>query len=203
MTAKNVQEISDDELRKLDTILVIDHSGSMGEPSTRLSGKNRLEEVQEDAVAIARIAEKYDDDGLTVIAFSSGIKVYDGVTSERVSNVFKEFPPRGSTNLAGALEVAVAKVKSSKKEGIILVFTDGEPDSQLAVVKMIKGAATDLGRPKIGFALIQVGSDPGATKFLDDLDNHMEGVPDIVATVSAADAEGLSLQQLAWLARNA
>ena len=203
MTATNIQEITEDELRKLDSILIIDHSGSMGEPSLRMSGKNKLEEVQEDAIAIARIAQKYDDDGLTVIAFSSAVKTYDGVTADRVASVFKEFPARGSTALHLALGEAIGKVRSSKKEGVILVFTDGAPDDHDAVVRTIKGAAKELGRPKIGFTIIQVGEDPGASKFLDDLDNHMQGVPDIVATVKAAQAEGLTLQQLAWLARNA
>lgn len=191
------------ELANLDWVLCIDHSGSMGSPSTRLQGRTRIQEVQEDAIAIARLAEQHDQDGLTAIGFSSGVNTKDGVKSDAIENIFKEFAPRGSTNLTAALQAAIGKAEQSNKETVVLVFTDGAPDDEKSVIQTIKSAATKFGRPKLGFAFIQVGDDPGATNFLDHLDNGLgEGVPDCVATVRAQEAEKLSVEQLAWLARN-
>jgi Mg-chelatase subunit ChlD len=196
-----IQELSENELKALDAIVIIDHSGSMGEPSLRRQGKNRLQEVEEDAEALARLMEKFDDDGITAIAFSSGIRVYDGVKADAVTNIFKEFPARGSTNLAAALQAGVDKVKASKKQGVITVYTDGVPDDEKAATDVIEAAGKELGRPRIGFIFIQVGTDVGASNFLDRLDNHMK--VDVVATVRADAAENLSVGQLFWLARNA
>lgn len=199
-TQEGIQPASDEVLKAIDTILVIDHSGSMGSPSTRFDGKSRMEELEEDCTAIAREMGKYDADGLSVIAFSSDVNVNDGVTAERVAQIFKENTPRGSTNLAEALQKAVEKAKSSSKEAVVMVFTDGAPDSEAAAIKVINDAGQSLGRPKIGFVFIQVGSDQGASKFLDTLDNGL--AVDVCATVKAKDAERLSPAQLVWLARN-
>lgn len=193
-------EVSPEELKNIDAILVIDHSGSMGEPSTRFSGKTKYQELQEDAQAVAREMEKYDTDGITVIAFSSGVNTYDGVTAAKVSQVFNEQPPRGSTNLTDALRSAVDKAKSSNKDCAVLVYTDGSPNDAQTAIDVIGIAGRTLGRPKIGFTFIQVGNDQGAASFLDKLDN---GMPvDVVATVRSKDAETLSVPQLIWMARN-
>ncbi len=211
MLAKNgsgksgVQELSDAELSRLDYALVIDHSGSMGSLSSRLRGQTLMHEVREDAIAIARIAEKYDSDGITVIPFSTGVRVHDGVTSSIVEKVFDEHTPRGGTNLTDALREVHNKAKRASKDMVAIVYTDGQPDNQDTVISAIKAMANELGRPKIGLAIIQVGNDVGAARFLDFLDNHLESAhtPDVVACLKAEDAEGLSFSQICWLARNA
>lgn len=199
-----IQELNDAELAKLDFALVIDHSGSMGESSLRVSG-NRLQEVEEDAIAIARMASQYDDDGITVIPFSSAVRVYDEVTESKVAQVFKENQPRGGTNLSDALIEVYKKAKASPKDMVAIVYTDGMPNSQEACVNTMTTIARELGRPKIGFSIIQVGKDRGAASFLDYLDNQLEqrGTPDVVACLKAEEAEGLSFGQICWLARNA
>lgn len=201
MMNKSVAETPEETLKKLDWIVLIDHSGSMGEPSERLKGRTRLDEVAEEVLAVSRVAEKYDDDGITVIGFSSGVAVYDGVKADKVSSLFKEITPRGSTNLDGALAAAVTKAKSSTKETIVLVYTDGAPNDQDAAQKVIEQAGADLGRPRIAFTFIQVGSDPGATKFLHHLDSELK--VDVCAVVPAGDAEGLTVPQLVELGRTA
>jgi Mg-chelatase subunit ChlD len=197
-----IQELSEAELSKLDFALVIDHSGSMGASSLRISG-SRYQEVQEDAVAIARIASQYDGDGITVIPFSTSVRVYDEVTESKVENVFRENVPRGSTNLSSALKEVYYKARTSEKDMVAIVYTDGMPDNQTACVDAMTAIARELGRPKIGFAIIQVGTDQGASKFLDHLDHSLRNAPDVVACLKAEQAEGLSFGQICWLARNA
>lgn len=199
----NIQGLSNEALALIDFIVLVDHSGSMGSDSMVMDGKNRLEEVEEQCMQIARLASKHDDDGITVIAFNNRINAYDGVKADAVHKIFQEFPPSGSTNLAGALQEAFAKVNASAKNCVILAYTDGAPDSKSDVIKAITAAATKFGRPKMGITFVQVGNDKQAGEFLDKLNNDLKGCPDCVAVVNANDAQNLGLDQLAWLAQNA
>lgn len=196
-----IQTLSDDQLRGIDFIGLIDHSGSMTDPSLRRSGISRFEELQEDAVALAREAEKFDADGLTVIAFSSAVRVFDGVTAEKVKQVFTESVPRGSTNLLDALVSAFDKARATEKQSVVLVWTDGVPDNEQGVYDIINKVGAELGRPRLGIVFIQVGEEARATAFLDKLNNNLK--VDVVAVVHAKQAEGLTLGQLAYLAQTA
>jgi Mg-chelatase subunit ChlD len=195
-----IPSIAEEDLTNTDFIVVVDISGSMAYPSTRFPGRNRLQEVQEDVVAVASLAEKFDSDGITTVFFSSGVEVHDNVTSVTVAETFAKVSPRGSTNLAVAIEAVHAKAAMSLKEVVAFIYTDGSPDSIQAAEQALVKAGRELGDTKIGFTFIQVGTDAGASAFLHHLDNDL--TVDIVATVSAAEAEKLSVAQLAWLARN-
>ena len=196
----NVQSATDEQMKGIDAIVVIDKSGSMGDASTRFQGKSKWDELQEDCKAIAREFGKFDDDGLTVISFSSNANVHDGVKTDAVAKLFAENSPRGSTNLTAALTEACKKVRASSKQCVVMVFTDGSPDDQSSAMAVIESAGKEFGRPKVGFVFVQVGNDSGAAAFLNRLDNDMK--VDVVATVSAKDAENLSAQQFVWLAQN-
>lgn len=194
-----IGEVSANELKNIDGIVVIDHSGSMSSPG-RIQGRSRYQEVEEAAGAIAREFQTYDEDGITVIHFSSKVNVTDGVKSDRVAEVFKEHRPAGSTMLHLALQAAVDKAKASTKEAVVIIYTDGAPDEPTACREVIEKAGRELGRPKIGFCFIQVGDDRDASAFLDTLDTGMK--VDVTATLRAKDSDALSVPQLAWLARN-
>jgi Mg-chelatase subunit ChlD len=193
--------LTDDQLKTLDFILLVDNSGSMGSASRRVAGANRLTEVQQDVFNVAKVAEQFDSDGLTVIEFASDAKVFDGVGSLKVASTFKSFGPAGSTNLTAALKEAVKKAQSSEKNAVVICWTDGRPDDMRSAAAVIDAAGRTMGRPKIGFTFVQVGDDATAAAFLDDLDNDMK--VDVVATVRAQDASALTVHQLAWLAQNA
>ncbi len=193
------ESLSDEEMSKLDFIVVVDHSGSMNARSIVTNG-TRLDEVRDDVMRIAEVAEKHDDDGITVIAFDNKVDVYDGVGSMKVADNFKKFPPRGTTDLTAALTAAVKKANESKKEVVVIVYTDGSPNNRASAEGVIADAGRTLGRPRIGFTFIQVGNDPGSAAFLKRLDDDMP--VDVTATLRADEAQGLTLHQLAWLARN-
>lgn len=202
--AEAVPSISDSQAKEYDYILVIDKSGSMSEPSTTLEGRTRWDEAQEFTESFARFAEKHDDDGITVITFSSSLKVYDGVKSDTVHRIFSSCQPGGSTNLAGALEEAFKKKFSSTKAAIILVMTDGVPDSESAVKTSITNAANKLEKDgDIGIQFVQIGHDNGAAKFLGDLDDNLKGAKfDIVNSLTREEAEKLTVEQMLYLAIN-
>ncbi len=200
----SLPELSLAEAREYDHIILIDKSGSMGSASTRMQGKTRWQEAQEFTEGYARFAEQVDDDGITVITFNSSATVYDNVKSNKVSEIFNNNTPTGSTNLAGALKKAFDKHFSNTKPSIILVMTDGEPDSQQEVKDVITKAANTIERDEqLAVQFIQIGDDKGAEKFLAELDDNLKGAKfDIVNSLSRTEAEQLTLPQLLWQALN-
>ncbi|MBD0387789.1 MAG: VWA domain-containing protein [Nostoc sp. C3-bin3] len=186
-----------------DYTLIIDKSGSMSTPD-QVGGRSRWEIAQESTLALARKAEQFDPDGITVYVFSGRFKRYDDVTSAKVAQIFLENDPAGTTNLAGVLQDALnnyfqrkAAGKSKPNGETILVITDGEPDDRKAVFEVIIHATRQMERDEeLGISIIQVGSDAQATKFLKALDDQLQSVGakfDICDTVTLDDLEEMSL----------
>lgn len=192
-------------LAEYDFIIAIDKSGSMSQPGSH--GLSRWKEAQEITLAVATKAAEFDDDGITVIAFARTFNLYDNVTAAKVAQVFAENEPIGGTDTAGVLNLVFDRYSQSKRANartkpvILIVVTDGEPDDQQAVKNaIIRFAATlqDNGRgdtDEFGILFLQVGNDPGATKFLRDLDNNLAAKVDIVATRTADELEGMTLTE--------
>ncbi|MEH2157669.1 vWA domain-containing protein [Nostoc sp.] len=186
-----------------DYTLIIDKSGSMSTPD-QVGGRSRWEIAQESTLALARKAEQFDPDGITVYVFSGRFKRYDDVTSAKVAQIFLENDPSGTTNLAGVLQDALnnyfqrkAADKTKPNGETILVITDGEPDDRKAVFEVIIHATRQMERDEeLGISIIQVGSDAQATKFLKALDDQLQSVGakfDICDTVTLDDLEEMSL----------
>lgn len=186
-----------------DYTLIIDKSGSMSTPD-QVGGRSRWDIAQESTLALARKAEQFDPDGITVYLFSGRFKRYDDVTSAKVAQIFLENDPSGTTNLAAVLQDALnnyfqrkAAGKSKPNGETILVITDGEPDDRKAVFEAIIHATRQMERDEeLGISIIQVGSDAQATKFLKALDDQLQSVGakfDICDTVTLDDLEEMSL----------
>jgi hypothetical protein len=167
-------------------------------------GRTRWEIAQESTIALARKCEQFDPDGITVYVFSGRFKRYDDVTTAKVAQVFQENDPAGTTNLASVLQDALNNYFQRKAAGTtkpngetILVITDGEPDDRKAVFEVIITATQKMDRDEeLGISMIQVGSDPQATKFLKALDDQLQSVGakfDICDTITLDDLEDMSL----------
>jgi len=186
-----------------DYTLILDKSGSMSTPD-QVGGRSRWEVAQESTLALARKCEQFDPDGITVYTFSGRFRRYDDVTSAKVAQIFLENDPAGTTNLAGVLQDAINNYFQRKAAGktkangeTILVITDGEPDDRKAVFEVIIQATRQMERDEeLAISIIQVGSDPQATKFLKALDDQLQSVGakfDICDTVTLEDLEDMSL----------
>ncbi|MBU7585942.1 MAG: VWA domain-containing protein [Nostoc sp. TH1S01] len=186
-----------------DYTLILDKSGSMSTPD-QAGGRSRWDIAQESTLALARKCEQFDPDGITVYVFSGRFKRYDDVTSAKVAQIFQENDPAGTTNLAAVLLDATNNYFQRKAAGktkangeTILVITDGEPDDRKAVFEVIIQASRQMERDEeLAISIIQVGSDPQATKFLKALDDQLQGVGakfDICDTITLDDLEEMSL----------
>ena len=186
-----------------DYTLIIDKSGSMSTPD-QAGGRTRWQIAQESTIALARKCEEFDTDGITVYVFSGKFKRYDNVTTTKVAQIFQENDPAGTTNLGSVLQDALNNYFQRKAAGqtkpngeTILVITDGEPDDRKAVFEIIISATRQMEKDEeLGISMIQVGSDPQATKFLKALDDQLQSVGakfDICDTITLDDLEDMSL----------
>ena len=186
-----------------DYTLIIDKSGSMSTPD-QAGGRTRWQIAEESTIALARKCEEFDPDGITVYVFSGRFKRYENVTAAKVAQIFQENDPSGTTNLGSVLQDALNNYFERKAAGTtklngetILVITDGEPDDRKAVFEIIISATRQMEKDEeLGISMIQVGSDPQATKFLKALDDQLQSVGakfDICDTVTLDDLEDMSL----------
>ena len=193
-------------LENRDYTLIIDKSGSMATPDQK-GGRSRWLAAQESTLAVASKCEQFDPDGITIYLFSGRFKRYENVTASKVTQIFRENDPSGSTDLAAVLKHATDNYFERKAAGqtkpngeTILVVTDGEPDDRKAVMKVIIEASRRMDRDEeLAISFIQVGTDSQATKFLKILDDELQGAGakfDICDTITIDDMEDYSLSEI-------
>ena len=181
------------QLSEYDFIVCVDASGSMGTEDVK--GRSRWAYMQETAESFVRDMGKLDSDGLGLVVFSgSNIESFDGVTVDKVSEIFKSRSPRGGTPLAEALQAALKLAGKSDKKDFIIVFTDGVPDDKDAAARVIRDASnkqeTD---DALTILFVQVGYDADASRFLKKLDDDLSGCKfDIVDAKTIDEAEKFS-----------
>jgi len=189
-----------------DYTLIIDKSGSMATPDQKGS-KTRWATAQESTFALASKCEQFDPDGITLYVFSGRFKRYENVTASKVTQIFTENDPSGTTDLAGVLKHALDNYFQRKSSGetkpngeTILVITDGEPDDRKAVMKVIIEASRQMDRDEeLAISFIQVGKDAQATRFLKVLDDELQSAGakfDICDTITMDDMEDMSLSEV-------
>ena len=180
------------QLSEFDYVIAVDTSGSMGEPVKRGATKTRWEAMQETALTVAREVEAFDDDGLGMVFFGgSTVEAHDGVTADKLRELFATKSPRGGTPTTEALQAALKLAGKSDKKDFIIVLTDGEPNDRESAIKVIcdqaKGQAKD---EDLTILFVQVGDDASATRFLEMLDDGLQdryNLPHDIVDVKTVD----------------
>jgi Mg-chelatase subunit ChlD len=178
-------------LSEFDFIVVIDASGSMSTEDMP-GGRSRWACMQETAASFARDLGKLDSDGLDIVIFGgAAIGTHEGVSANKVSELFEMRSPRGGTPLAEALQAAFKLAGKSDKKDFIIVFTDGVPDDKAAAAKAIIDQShlqeTD---DALTILFVQVGRDASATAYLRELDDNLKSAKfDIVDAKTMDEAE--------------
>lgn len=152
---------------------------------------------------MAPFAVRADPDGITLFLFSSPTKLHPKFTEitspQKVEQIFSKEQPGGSTDLAGVLDQAFKDhFKKGHKPETILVITDGVPDSEDKVQRVIKEATFKINSDsELSVSFIQVGDDNSAGKFLAKLDDNLKGAKyDIVDQLSVEKMKGMSFTDL-------
>jgi uncharacterized protein YegL len=193
-------------LDQRDYTLIIDKSGSMSTADIP-GGRSRWQAMQEATMALARRCEQFDPDGITVYLFASRFKRFENVTAAKVDQIFRENEPMGSTALDVVLQNAFDDFFQRKAAGQLkpngdlwVVVTDGEPNDQRAVMKVIIDGTRKMSRDEeLGISFIQIGKDPLASRFLKVLDDDLTlaGAKfDICDTITMDEMEDTPLNEV-------
>lgn len=195
--------MTNEELAKRDYVIAIDRSGSMGTPHK--GGKTRFQYAQEQTEALARKCAEFDSDGIDVLFFNNTVKSFEGVTADKVTQIFKESQPSGGTATDLVLAEVFNRYFTKKKAGTakpvtLLVITDGEPNDKAAVARVIVEASKKIDvDEELAVTFIQAGDDPGARAFLQSLDDDLQkqGAKfDIVDTKNESEMDNMSLEEI-------
>jgi uncharacterized protein YegL len=193
-------------LDQRDYTLIIDKSGSMS-TADMPGGRSRWQSMQEATMALARRCEQFDPDGITVYLFASRFKRFENVTAAKVDQIFRENEPMGSTALDAVLQNAFDDFFQRKAAGQLkpngdlwVVVTDGEPNDQRAVMKVIIDGTRKMSRDEeLGISFIQIGKDPLASRFLKVLDDELTRAGakfDICDTITMDEMEDTPLNEV-------
>lgn len=127
-------------LDNVDAVVFIDKSGSMNEPYKQMT---RWQAGRESITVLALEMAKHDDDGITVVPFSADFEIEDGVTPDRVEQIFSQYSPGGGTYLAPPLQAVIdhflpAKPQTaSERKGFFSKLFGGSTESEsLKYVRM-------------------------------------------------------------------
>jgi Mg-chelatase subunit ChlD len=198
------------QLALYDVILLADDSGSMA-----LDG--RIDELHVVTEKIVSVATRFDQDGIA-ICFLNDSRVREVKSVTEVSDIIRSTRFSGSTPIGCGLKnkivapFVVSKANSGQlhKPVLVIVITDGAPDSKDDVYSAIKEAKDfneKMGTNCVEFEFAQIGSDKAAQKFLSELDVHPV-VGDIVDVTSSYELEeeefanaGATLTPYMWIVK--
>jgi hypothetical protein len=165
-----------------DIILLLDDSGSMDSMEDGLSRFVILTEV---CKTISFFSTLMDDDGISVRFLHDKNEGDYLKTFEEIQNLMSKVYPTGSTPLGKKMKTRIFERMISnnltegtlKKPVLLIVITDGIPDSKSDVINTIKECrekciSSIYGENAMAFSFVQIGTDRSATKYLDELDNH-------------------------------
>ena len=172
----------------------MNRSGSMATPDG--FGKTRWDSAQKAVTKIIDAVFKYDTDKrVPLYLFDDQVEFMGECTnSSQIKGVFESHAPRGTTDLAKCLNEAMEKYCGKRRidASIVpgttfIVLLDGGADDEEAVKKTLHKFADPANgyienHCDLAISFLQLGKDPGATKFLQDLDDGSPEYPDVVDT---------------------
>ncbi|KAJ7167757.1 hypothetical protein C8R46DRAFT_898750 [Mycena filopes] len=198
---KETLEDALDVLRKYDTVILVDDSGSMTLPGSK-KGKTRWCEAGEALEKLAEAAQQYDTDGIDIYFLNHPTESLNIKSSSEVRALFEKVKPSGSTPTGERLDQLLkprlrlleqARIEAdgtprdkntgeAVKRCNIIVITDGEASESL-VPKHATSPRSLFIQPiipntlsstlELGIQFVQIGNDSRATKALQELDDDL------------------------------
>jgi Mg-chelatase subunit ChlD len=140
-------------------------------------GMSRWEWCGAQTAALAQAYQSAAPNGLSVVLFSTGTKIFPNVKMQEIPHIFAEFRPGGITNEATALRQTLGDYFNRKnmtngnvKPLLVAVVTDGEPTDKGAVFQVIGQAMSQMRRPdEIKVTFLQVGNTFDGADFVERL----------------------------------
>ncbi|KAJ7849803.1 hypothetical protein B0H14DRAFT_2764779 [Mycena olivaceomarginata] len=180
-------------LRKYDTVILVDDSGSMTLPGSK-KGRTRWNEAGEALETLAEAAQQYDGDGIDIYFLNNKTESLNIKSSSEVRALFAQIlKPRLRVLEEARIEPDGTPSDKESGEEIkrcnFIVITDGEATDNpkyaiLDAASRLK-AMQNLCMIQLGIQFVQIGNDSRATKALKELDDDLHktrNIRDIVDT---------------------
>ena len=168
-----------------DIVIFADDSGSMSTRESKEDNMTRFDIMKNVIETIGFWSTLMDSDGIVVRFFNSNVEGNGVTNSADVSKLFNSVRPSGSTPMGSNLKLKIFDkiihplIQSNEllRPVLIITVTDGIPDSQTDVTNNIINIKkyfekTKYGSNGVAFSFAQIGSDSGATDYLNTLDTH-------------------------------
>lgn len=198
-----------------DIVIFADDSGSMSTREPKEDNMTRFEIMKIVIETIGFWSTLMDPDGIVVRFFNSKVEGNGIGSLSDVSKIFNQVRPSGSTPMGKNLKSKIfdniiyplAQTNELARPVLILTITDGVPDSQSDVINSIIEiknfcSKTKYGSNAIAFSFSQIGSDSGATEYLNQLDTHNQ-VGNIIDCTSEFSIEqkqcGQGFTEAVWI----
>jgi len=190
-------------LRRYNTVILVDDSGSMTNPIHAGSRYSRWDEATKALSKLASMASEYDTDGIDIYFLNSERKGLNMRDEASVSRLFRGFTPRGMTPIGQRLEDLMGdylwEIERAHDSGILanlkqikpvnyLIITDGAPtdDPESVIVETARRLeARNFPLTQLGIQFVQIGNEKGAAQYLQRLDDNLSSthkIRDIVDT---------------------
>ena len=170
-----------------DIILFADDSGSMGLTEPTEDNMKRFDIMKTVIETIGFWSTLMDPDGIVVRFFNSNEEGNGIGNSSDVSKLFNKVKPSGSTPMGKNLKSKifnkiiqpVINARELSRPVLIITITDGVPDSESDVINSICeikkfSSQSVYGSNAVAFSFAQIGTDSGATEYLNQLDTHSQ-----------------------------
>ncbi len=191
-TAQEKRELEKEALAR-QYVFCLDMSGSMSWPD---GPTTRWESARKAVEKMVETVFEYDvDHRVPLYLFDHEVTFVGECTeSSQVVEVFQSYAPRGTTDLAKCLDVALEEYAGRKRANYevcpgttVIVVLDGCADDKDAVRKVIRKFSDPANgyvanHTQLAISFLQIADDPGATEFLKELDDGFIGSPDICDT---------------------
>lgn len=198
-----------------DIVIFADDSSSMSTREAKEDNMTRFDIMKNVIETIGFWSTLMDPDGIVVRFFNSHVEADGIATTQDISKLFFSVRPNGSTPMGQNLKskifdkviYPITQLNKLARPVLIITITDGIPDSQQDVVNTICDIKNYFTKTKYGsngsaFSFAQIGSDVGATEYLNTLDTHPH-VGNIIDCTSEFSIEqqqcGQGFTETAWI----
>jgi Mg-chelatase subunit ChlD len=160
------------KLKDYDIVMLIDKSGSMGEPADR-SGMSKWDWCSSQLSSFATEAQENTGRKLTIVTFNGEFSVKPNCTPTDVQQTFLSSKPGGATDLATPLDSVLGDYLRGPRSHplLVVVLTDGVPATPELVERGIIDASRRINTPdQIKIVFFEIGNDPDGAALIRLLD---------------------------------
>jgi Mg-chelatase subunit ChlD len=173
-----LQAATEKVFRGRDLVVLIDRSGSMS-ASDCPGAMSRWDWCKQQVLSLSEGTRNVFPTGFRLGLYNNHCDFSDNASVDSIVSAFTNNKPDGGTYTADAITHELREYRDRKRHGgtkplVIVVVTDGAPNSPSALRDVLVNATTDMERADdLQVVFIQIGEDDQSTTLLEQLDRRL------------------------------